>query len=79
MIALALNVGVCEREREQRRATGLGEHQLRVGVGQVDLVDDGNDLEVVLEGLVDIGERLRLDALSRVDDQQCAFARGERP
>ena len=29
--------------------------------------------------LVDVGERLRFDALRRVDDQQRAFARGEAP
>ncbi len=57
----------------------LAPHQLRVGVGEVDLVDDGDDLEVVVDGLVDVGERLRLDALGRVDDQQRAFTRGERP
>ncbi len=32
---------------------------------------------VVLDRLVDIGERLRLDALRRVDHQQRALARGE--
>ena len=46
---------------------------------QVDLVDDGNDLEVVLDGEIRIGQRLRLDALRRVDEQQRAFARGQRP
>ncbi len=52
-------------------------HPLRVRRGQVDLVDDRHDLMVVLDRLVDVGERLRLDALRRVDDQQRAFARGE--
>ena len=51
---------------------------LRLGAGQVDLVDDRDDLEVVLEGEVDIGQRLRLDALGGVDHQQGAFARGQR-
>ena len=46
---------------------------------QVDLVDDRDDLEVVLDREIGVGERLRLDALRRVDQQQRAFARGERP
>src|SRR5690606_6392705 len=45
--------------------------------GQVDLVDDGNDLVIVLDRLVDIGQRLRLHALRGVDHQQRAFACGE--
>ncbi len=49
----------------------------RVRGGQVDLVDDRHDLMVVLDALVDVGERLRLDALRRVDDQQRAFAGGQ--
>ena len=49
-----------------------------LGAGQVDLVDDRDDLEVVLDRQVGVGERLRLDALRRVDQQQRAFARGER-
>jgi hypothetical protein len=52
-------------------------HLVGLGGGEVDLVDDGHDLMVVLDRLVDVGERLRLDALRRVDHQQRAFARGE--
>ncbi len=55
----------------------LGPHAFGVGGGQVDLVDDGDDLVVVLDRLVDIGQRLRLDPLRRVDHQQRALARGE--
>ncbi len=50
---------------------------LGLGAGQVDLVDHRDDLVIVLDRLIDIGERLRLDALRRVDDEQRAFARGE--
>ncbi len=46
---------------------------------QVDLVDDRDDLEVVLDRQVRIGERLRLDALRSVDEQQRALARRQRP
>ena len=47
------------------------------GGGQVDLVERGDDREVVLDRLVAVGERLRLDALRRVDEQDHALARGE--
>ena len=47
--------------------------------GKVDLVDDRDDLEVVLDRQVGVGERLRLDALGRIHQQQRALARGERP
>ena len=50
---------------------------LGVGGGEVDLVDDGHDLVVVLDRLVDVGQGLRLDALRGIDDQQRALARGE--
>jgi len=50
-----------------------------LGGGQVDLVDDGDDLVVVLDRLVDVGEGLRLDPLRGVDDQERAFAGGEGP
>ena len=51
-----------------------------VGVGgrQVHLVENGQDLEVVVDGLVDVGERLRLHALAGVDHQHRALAGGER-
>jgi hypothetical protein len=41
-----------------------------VGGGQVDLVEDGHDLMIGVERVVDIGEGLRLDALAGVDHQQ---------
>ena len=51
-----------------------------VGLGrrQVDLVEDRHDLVVGVDRLVDVGERLRLDALAGVDHQQRALAGGER-
>ena len=49
----------------------------RFGGGQVDLVEDGDDLVIVVERLVDVGERLRLHALAGIHHQQGAFARGE--
>ncbi len=72
---------------------GAGEHRLAgvdaddvldlvadlfgLGGGEVDLVDDGDDLVVVLDRLVDVGEGLGLDPLRGVDDEQRAFAGGE--
>ena len=55
----------------------LAAHLVDVGGGQVDLVDHRHDLMVVLDRLVDVGERLRLHPLRRVDDQQRALAGGE--
>ena len=45
---------------------------------QVDLVQDRHDLMAGVERVVDIGERLRLDALARVHHQQRAFAGRQR-
>ena len=56
----------------------LPPHLVGLRAGQIDLVDDRNDLEVVLDGEIRVGERLRLDALRRVDEQQRALARRER-
>ena len=51
--------------------------RLRLGAGEVDLVDDGDDGEVGLDGEVEVGEGLRLDALRGVDDEDGALAGGE--
>ena len=45
----------------------LGRVPVGVGGGQVDLVEGGHDLEVMLQGQVAVGQRLRLDALEGVD------------
>ncbi len=52
-------------------------HPVGLGGGQVDLVEDRHDLVMVVERLIDIGQRLRLDPLGGVDHQQRAFAGGE--
>ena len=51
---------------------------LGVGLRQVDLVQDGDDLEVVLDRQVRVRDRLRLDPLRRVDDEHRALARLQR-
>ena len=57
----------------------LGGAALRVGRRQVDLVEHGDDLEVVLDGLVAVGQRLGLDPLGGVDQQHRPLAGGQRP
>ena len=56
----------------------LGRGAVGVGLRQVDLVHDRDDLEVVLDREVGVRERLRLDPLRGVDDEQRAFARLQR-
>ena len=51
---------------------------LRICLRQVDLVDDGQQLEVVLDREVRVRNRLRLDALGRVDDEHRALTCLER-
>ena len=48
-----------------------------IGVREVDLVDHGDDGQVLLQRQVDVGHRLGFDALRRVDDEQRAFAGGQ--
>ena len=54
-------------------------HAVRLGRGEVHLVEHGHDLVVAVHRLVGVGEGLRLDALGRVDHEQRAFARCQRP
>ena len=58
---------------------GLDLHRVAIGVGggQVDLVQRGDDLQVVLQRQVAVGQGLGLDALGGVDDEDHAFAGGE--
>lgn len=51
-------------------------HPFWVSGGQVDLVDHGENFEVADDGEVDVGERLRLDALHGVDDEQRSLTGG---
>ena len=48
-----------------------------VRVRQIDLVDHRDDREILLHRQVHVGDRLRLDALGGIDDQQRAFARAQ--
>jgi hypothetical protein len=51
---------------------------LRLRGRQVDLVEHRDDRQVVLQRHVQVGQRLRLDALGGVDQQHGALARGQR-
>jgi len=46
---------------------------------QVDLIDDGNNLQAVIDGEIGIRERLCFDALRCVNNQQRTFAGRQRP
>ena len=63
-------------EADDRRQ--LARHLGRVSIRQVDLVDNGDDRQVVVEGEVGMGECLRLYALRGVDDEEGAFAGRQR-
>ena len=52
-------------------------HLFGVGRGQVHFVEDGDDLQVMLQGQVQVADGLRLDALGGVHDEQRPFARGD--
>ena len=64
--------------RESEHLLDLRRAPLGVGGGQVDLVEHGHDLEVVLQGLVAVGQGLGLDALRGVDQQDRTLAGGQR-
>ena len=49
------------------------------GSGQVDLVDDRQDLQVVVDGQIRVGQRLGLDALGGVHDKDRALAGCQAP
>ena len=55
-------------------------HRVAVGVGrrEVDLVEAGDDLEIVLHREIAVGERLGLDALGGVDHEHDTLACGQR-
>jgi hypothetical protein len=50
---------------------------VRLGRGQVDLVQHRDDLEVGVQRQVQVGQRLRLDTLGGVDEQHGALAGGQ--
>ena len=53
-------------------------HLVRHGAGHVNLVDDGNDFQVVVDGQIEVRDGLCLYALRGVDHQQRTLAGGYR-
>ena len=47
---------------------------VRVRTRQIDLIDDRKNFQIMVESQIDISERLRLDSLRRVDDENRAVA-----
>ncbi len=60
---------------ERRELLGV---LLGVGRREVDLVEHRDDVQVILEREIEVRERLGLDALGRVDEQDGALAGGQR-
>ncbi len=54
-------------------------HRVGLGGHEVDLVDNRDDLQVVFHRQIQVRQRLRLDALRGVHDQDRALARLQRP
>src|SRR5206468_12027871 len=49
----------------------------QVGIGEIDLVDHRDDRQALLMREVDVGDRLSLDALGRIDDEERTLASRE--
>ena len=59
------------------KVTDLVRHDLHLCGVHIDLVEYRDDLQTVIDGLIEIGNGLRLDALGGVHDQQSPFARSD--
>ncbi len=64
--------------RNRETLLDLVAHALRIRGGKVDLVDERDDLQMRVHRQLRVGDRLRLNALGRVHDEQHALARRER-
>ncbi len=60
--------------RDGQHVLELLDDDVRLGRGQVDLVEDGDDDEALRQRQVDVGQGLGLDALRGVDDEDGALA-----
>ena len=70
-------IGTASRGVDADHVLDLLADAFGLGGGQVDLVEHRHDLETGIDRLIDIGQRLRLDALAGIDHQQRAFAGGK--
>ena len=53
-------------------------YMLRVGARQVNFVDNGNNLQIIIQRQIHVRQGLRLNALGRVNNQQRTLARSQR-
>ena len=60
--------------RDREDVLELVHDRLGLGRGQVDLVEDRDEREALAQREMDVGERLGLDALGGVDDEDRALA-----
>ena len=67
----------CVHARQTDHVLHLVGHAVRLGAGQVDLVQDGHQLQIVLQRKVGVGQRLRFHALAGVHHQHSALAGGQ--
>ena len=49
-------------------------YAVRVSTGQVNLIDDRHDFQIIFKCHIDVSQRLRFHALRRIHDQQRPFA-----
>ncbi len=77
------DAGLCgngnRRERiEPQIRIDLLAHPVNVGGRQIDLIDHRQQFQIVFQGQIEVGNRLRFDPLRRIDDDQRTFARHQR-
>ena len=76
---MTVSLGVATQVLLERAGAPDFDDPLDVRRGKIDLVDDGDDFEVVLHGEIEIGEGLGLDPLGGIDQKKDPFARGKGP
>ena len=65
----------CRASVEADDGLDLFQHLIDAGDGQVDLVDDRDNLQAGFDGRVGIGDRLCLHPLEGIDEEQGSFTR----
>ena len=77
-LMLSLSLSLPSLSTKSSHLLDLPAHTLRVGPRKVDLVQHRDDLQSGIQSQINVGERLGLDALASVDDEQRALAGRER-
>ncbi len=60
------------------KSFSISSRAIDAGGGQVDLVDYRQQFQVVVQRQIEVGHRLRLDALRGIDDDERSIARQQR-